>query len=355
MRKAKGSSKGAVCNVVMFMFVLCVAHRLSFIVFIFIFQQHNEMKIKNQFLTSTTILFLLTIHNIILPSGVESLAYFDTNATMGRRSDGKHKQKDEAADAVEDASRSNEDSSQSASASSTSSSSEDSPKPSGVTDNNEAKSPKPKTWDSMDGYEVRQNAIKLLNASPDANNETNQEGGERKMNSITYQSYQDLPYSNDSTMDRSQASPYASTGQPNWGDSRYNANDPDENLNMYHIASLTFNCMVHCLTEGYRAASTYYNSSYPQDTAASSSTMNGFQSSSFQNSGSYQDSSYNGIGGGGGGGQSQYKEVMDRDTTPLATSEVSRNGEAGTYQSEQPQGGGWGTTVKVPSTYQGKK
>mmetsp|Transcript_5022 Transcript_5022/g.7292 ORF Transcript_5022/g.7292 Transcript_5022/m.7292 type:complete len:294 (-) Transcript_5022:89-970(-) len=277
------------------------------------------------------------------------------DVTMGRKGKGKRYQDEDAAAVVEDVKEeagdesSDDDDSSKSSASSTSSS-EDSPTPSDLNSNgghhdapSETTPSKSKTWDSMDGYQVRQNAIKLLN-SPDANaNETNNGGGvDRKMNSITYKSYHDSPYSSGSQFSSSQTSPYNGSAQPNWGDSRYNANDSgDDNLSVYHIASLTFNCMVHCLTEGYRAASTYYNSSHPEDSAPSH--MGGYQptsSSSFGHVGSYQDNSYNG----GSGGQNQEREVMERETSQLKAPGSSGN-----------EDGDWGTTVKLPSTYQGKK
>lgn len=277
---------------------------------------------------------------------------------MGRRTKGKRHQVDAAAAAAVEEARaaddsgdenSSDDSSQSSSSSSNDSNSEDSPKPSALNTNTEkdaaskTRSSNSKTWDSMDGYEVRQNALKLLSASPEAN-ETKKGDGERKMNSITYQSYQDLPYSSGSPS--SQTSPHAPSAQPPWGDSRYNANNNahDDSLSVSHIASLTFNCMVHCLTEGYRAASTYYNSS-AEDSA--SAPIGGVRSTSYDHVASYQDNTYS-----GGGGQSQYREVMDRDVSQPRTSEGSS--ERGSYQSEPPQRGDY-TTVKLPSTYQGRK
>jgi len=297
--------------------------------------------------------------SLFLPGSFTSPPFFGIDESrlndviMGRKGKGKRYQDNEAAAAVlEDVKEASED--ESSSDDDSTSSSEDSPTPSDLNSNggqdasSKAMSSNSKTWDSMDGYEVRQNALKLLNTSPDAN-ETKKGGGERKMNSITYQSYQDLPYSSGSpsTMERpsnfssTQNSPYASSAQPTWGDSRYNANNDvnDDGLSVYHVASLTFSCMVHCLTEGYRAASTYYNST--EDSA--SSPMGGFQSttpSSYDHVGSYQDNNYSGVSG----GQRQYREVMERDTAQQRAEEGSGDGE-----------GDWGTTVKLPSTYQGKK
>ena len=276
---------------------------------------------------------------------------------MGRsKGKGKRYQDDSAADVVEgdvkaalaeDESSSDDDSSQSSTSSSDDS--VDSPTPSDLNNDRrqhdaskQAAPSNSKTWDCMDGYEVRQNALKLLNASPDAN-ETKKGGTDRKMNSITYQSYHDSPgfqsMERPANFSSTQTSQFAPSVQPTWGDSRYNANnaDADDSLSVYHIASLTFNCMVHCLTEGYRAASTYYNN---HDSAPSH--MGGFQntSSSYDHVGSYQDNSYSGVSG----GQSQYREVMERDASQPKAPEGSVNEE-----------GDWGTAVKLPSTYQGKK
>ncbi|KAL7440479.1 hypothetical protein ACHAXM_007271 [Skeletonema potamos] len=286
---------------------------------------------------------------------------------MGRRTKGKkrHQVVDAAGAAVvEDAAKvdedsgdesSSDDSSQSSSSTSPSDDSSNSPKPSDLNNNrgqdaaNKTTFTNSKTWDSMDGYEVRQNALKLLNASPDANEKKG--GGERKMNSITYQSYHDLPYSSSGSPPQERPYHFSSTqtppAQPPWGDRRYNTNNDvdDESLSVYHIASLTFNCMVHCLTEGYRAASSYY-SSYAEDSA--SAPVGGFQSRSYEHVGSYQDNSCSGVSG----CQSQYREVMDRDMSQHRASEGSSGRD--NYQSEPPQRGDY-TTVKLPSTYQGRK
>lgn len=290
---------------------------------------------------------------------------------MGRRVKGKRYQDTALAAVVEDVKEGSgdestgDDSSQSSSSTSSDSSSEDSPTPSDLNDSggqdavNKTASPNSKTWDSMDGYEVRQNALKLLNESPVAS-EKKKGSGERKMNSVTYQSYQDSSSSPSMAMERpphfssTQTSAYAPSAHPPWGDSRYNANNDidDDSLSVYHVASLTFNCMVHCLTEGYRAASTYYNSGYPEDSA--SSPIGGFQSTSNNTYevGSYQD---NGYSGAVGGGQSQYREVMDRDTSQPRSLEgtPSSNRDRGNYQSETPQRGDY-TAVKLPSTYQSR-
>ena len=285
---------------------------------------------------------------------------------MGRsKGKGKRYQDDSAAAVVEDVkeaiveeeeeSSSDDDSSQSSSSSTSSDDdSGDSPTPSDLNNgkrhdaSTQSAPSNSKTWDSMDGYEVRQNALKLLNVSPDAN-ETKKGGiDERKsMNSVTYQSYHDSPYSStgSQSMERPSnfssmhSSQYTSSVQPTWGDSRYNDanNAADDSLSVYHIASLTFNCMVHCLTEGYRAASTYY-SNYAEDSGPSHTGGFRSTSTSYEHVGSYQDNSYSGVSS----GQSHYREVMERDSSQPKPPEAAEEGD-------------WGTTVKLPSTYQGKK
>lgn len=208
------------------------------------------------------------------------------------------------------------------------------------------------TWDSMNGYEIRKNALNLLNTSPDSSHSQGG-GGERKMNSITYQSYQDSPYGNNGRDDDRPAHQYYSS--PQLSSPSIQPHHDDGNLSVYHVASLAFNCMVHCLTEGYRAASTYYNS-YPESSftggttasATSFSHMGGFQNtSSYENVSSYHDESHVG-------------QVMDRETQPIKPGANNR-GDRGNYQnhnevspSEKMGVTGDYTTVKVPS-YQGRK
>lgn len=215
---------------------------------------------------------------------------------------------------------------------------------------NDTNTPESKTWDSMDGYEIRKNALNLLNTSPDSSHSQGS-GGERKMNSITYQSYQDSSYGNNGRDDDRPAHQYYSS--PQLSSPSIQPHHDDGNLSVYHVASLTFNCMVHCLTEGYRAASTYYNnypeSSFTGGTASATSSfshMGGFQNTpSYENVSSYHDESHVG-------------QVMDRETQPIKPG--ANNHERGNYQnhnevpSEKMGVTGDYTTVKVPS-YQGRK
>lgn len=217
-------------------------------------------------------------------------------------------------------------------------------------ESNNTNTPESKTWDSMDGYEIRKNALNLLNTSPDSSHSQGS-GGERKMNSITYQSYQDSSYGNNGRDDDRPAHQYYSS--PQLSSPSIQPHHDDGNLSVYHVTSLAFNCMVHCLTEGYRAASTYYNS-YPENsftggTASATSSfshMGGFQNtSSYENVSSYHDESHVG-------------QVMDRETQPIKPG--ANNHERGNYQnhnevpSEKMGVTGDYTTVKVPS-YQGRK
>ncbi len=192
---------------------------------------------------------------------------------------------------------------------------------------------------------------KSSNNSPDSSHSQGS-GGERKMNSITYQSYQDSSYGNNGRDDDRPAHQYYSS--PPLSSPSIQPHHDDGNLSVYHVASLAFNCMVHCLTEGYRAASTYYNS-YPENsftggTASATSSfshMGGFQNtSSYENVSSYHDESHVG-------------QVMDRETQPIKPGANNR-GDRGNYQnhnevpSEKMGVTGDYTTVKVPS-YQGRK
>lgn len=216
---------------------------------------------------------------------------------------------------------------------------------------NNTNTPESKTWDSMDGYEIRKNALNLLNTSLDSSHSQGQ-GGERKMNSITFQSYQDSSYGNNDRDDDRPAHQYYSSPQLS-SPSIQPHHDPD-NLSVYHVASLAFNCMVHCLTESYRAASTYYNS-YPENSftgGTASATSSFSQMGRFQNTSSYENvSSYH--------DESHVGQVMDRETQPIKPGGNNR-GDRGNYQnhnevpSEKMGVTGDYTTVKVPS-YQGRK
>lgn len=219
---------------------------------------------------------------------------------------------------------------------------------SGRKKSNNTNTPESKTWDSMDGYEIRKNALNLLN-SPDSSHSHQAQGGERKMNSISYQSYQDSPYGNNNGRDDDRpAHQYYSS--PHLSSPSSQPHHDDGNLSVYHVASLAFNCMVHCLTEGYRAASTYYNS-YPETSftggttaSATSSFSHMGNTSSYENVSSYHDES----------------QVMDRETQPIKPGASNRD-RGNNYQNhnEVPPSEKMGvtgdyTTVKVPS-YQGRK
>lgn len=263
-------------------------------------------------------------------------------------------------------SSSDDDSSSSSSSASSENSGYNSPTPSDLnnkssnnTPNRQSKSgrksnnntPESKTWDSMDGYEIRKNALNLLNTGPDSSHYQDQ-GGERKMNSITYQSYQDSSYGNNGRDDDRPAHQYYSS--PQLSSPSIQPHHDDGNLSVYNVASLAFNCMVHCLTESYRAASTYYNS-YPENSftgGTASATSSFSQMGRFQNTSSYENvSSYH--------DESHVGQVMDRETQPIKPGANNR-GDRGNYQNHNEVPGekmgvtGDYTTVKVPS-YQGRK
>lgn len=223
-------------------------------------------------------------------------------------------------------------------------------------DNNKRAPPDSMTWDSMDGYEIRQNARNLLNSSTAAISESNNDNkknglGERKMNSIIYQSYQEPPRNMDPITPQFSNLDASSSVSP-WGDNRCNnASDDNDGLSVYHVASMALNCMVNCFTEGYRAASTYYNNSYPENSYSPS--IGGFHNTSYQDVGSYYNESRS---------QQHNRQVMDREQPHPRATDDSKKERRCNYQN-QPNGSGERiigqmkgdyATVKIPS-YQGRK
>ena len=128
---------------------------------------------------------------------------------------------------------------------------------------NRKEKPQEEKWDSMNGDQIRQSARELLQSSPERSASEKKTGSTDKK----YQSYHDAPAM--SSMHRSsQFQNYANDSFPN--SSSYASNqherdqcDTSDNLSIYHIASMALDCMAHCLTEGYRAASTYYGGDDP--------------------------------------------------------------------------------------------
>ena len=259
----------------------------------------------------------------------------------------------------------NDDDASVSSSSSESSSSSDS-------DDSSVKSSPP---ESIDAEQIRQNARELLQSSPGsdsvsrkAKNAVISGGNPPAMDRATgYQSsYHDAPtvvhmsstsqYSND-------PNPYSQpTSSPPWtADSTSTSSD---GMTMTDVASMAFNCVAHCLTEGYRAASNYY-SDYPQDEYPSVGPTSGSSnnaSHNYQQVGGYQNTSsesYNNSTGynnrTSGGYQTKFSDnvgqVMDRGMSSSSQS----SGQGSTEQSKMmvvEQKNEW-ATVHVPSTYQG--
>lgn len=230
----------------------------------------------------------------------------------------------------------------------------------------------------MNGDQIRKTARELLLTSPDgvASLDYNKNiGGTASAgrsnpaaNASGYQSYHDAPTVRMSSNSQF-ASPHAAT--PPWS----SQNESEEGLSMTEVASMAFTCVAHCLTEGYRAASTYYSgyeqNQYPSvsgpDNSQNYQKVSGYQHEAYSNrSASYNDnddqqsSSINvGYKNGYSDGYqtklsecpNQHREIMERGGLPRSNDNecAGQTSGEGTVQKEE-----W-ATVHVPSTYQGGK
>jgi len=173
--------------------------------------------------------------------------------------------------------------------------------------------------------QIRQNAIQLLNTevSPTSNR---------------YRSYHEGPTAASALasddMDGASLPPWTNTTQSSY--------EVDNVLSVSQVASMAFNCITHCLTEGYRAASNYY-SIYEQSGAADGG----------------RDHNYSMVGGESGNidgrsfkssYQDGYQQQMDRGYSNNQSSGQGSTEQAGL---DQTQLQGEYTTVSMPSTYQG--
>eukprot|EP00571_Detonula_confervacea_P016476 CAMPEP_0172307772 /NCGR_PEP_ID=MMETSP1058-20130122/8553_1 /TAXON_ID=83371 /ORGANISM="Detonula confervacea, Strain CCMP 353" /LENGTH=301 /DNA_ID=CAMNT_0013020029 /DNA_START=39 /DNA_END=944 /DNA_ORIENTATION=+ len=235
--------------------------------------------------------------------------------------------------------------------------------------------------ESMNADQIRQNARELLQSSPGHDLDPSKK--KRDTASISndtadkangYQSYHDAPTVR--TSPTSQFSNSNATTTPPWSGSH---NENEEGLSMTDVASMTFTCVAHCLTEGYRAASNYY-SGYEEDQYLSVSGQNSSHNN-YQQAGSYHNEAYNNStphnnstprnnyddhktrsdatykNGYSGGYQtkfsdhsSQHKEVMDRGDLSHSNNNAYSSQISG-HETEQTKEE-W-ATVQVPSTYQG--
>jgi len=237
-------------------------------------------------------------------------------------------------------------------------------------DDSSTESPPPP--ESINGDQIRHNARQLLQASPDTPKTTGAamtSTNDHQPNA--YQSYHDAPtvrMSSISSADFSNPAGNTATATPPWA----NQNDGNEGgLSMTDVASLAFACVAQCITEGYRAASTYYggyeNSQYyPAVSSSGNGSHNydhvgGYQNDneSFANPNNSGNESYKNSSNGysdGSGYQTKsfsdnpikgHGEVMDRGMS--SSQQASQSSGQDTEQNAQQE---W-ATVPVPSTYQG--
>lgn len=284
---------------------------------------------------------------------------------------------------------SSEDESQSSSSSDSSSSSSD--------DDSSTGTPPPNESSTMNGEQIRQNAMELLKSSPggvddlDLGTKKKQKKKKQKKksndnptisnNNTTpvkangYRSYQDAPTAGSAGGGGSQHSnsntPYYASPNPPWANSsdyNYNNSSTDEGgLSMTNVASMAFSCVAHCLTEGYRAASNYY-SGYPTTTTTGPASHTNYD---HVESSSYNHSNGGAVGYNNHGSSSSYQakfsdnpaagnqhgEVMERGDDNVKHSATGRqsSGQGSTEQTRMmidQKEDDW-ATVKVPSTYQG--
>ncbi|KAL3782766.1 hypothetical protein HJC23_003087 [Cyclotella cryptica] len=177
-------------------------------------------------------------------------------------------------------------------------------------------------------HEIRRNAKQILNTniSPSTNR---------------YRSYHDSP----ATFVSSDSSVRHPSTTDTYSQQSYGVGDA---LSVSQVASMAFNCISHCLTEGYRAASNYY-STYEQE---------GKFNHNYQQVGRREDEDSNSTNFGGDRGHdslSGYQnQHMDRDLPPLSAGKASEKdiGQCDAPQSDIPLKGEY-ATVPLPSTYQG--
>jgi hypothetical protein len=178
--------------------------------------------------------------------------------------------------------------------------------------------------------QIRQNAMQLLNAevSPTSNR---------------YRSYHDSTpaatnFASSDASGRGSLPPWSGT-QSSYG--------VDDALSVSQVASMAFNCIAQCLTEGYRAASNYY-----------SETSGGSGGGYDHNYAKVDNNNVGEIPGGrgqNGGYQDGYQQKMDRGLSAPAVVNQS-SGQGSTEQVNQPQAGEVkvkGEFATVSYTYQG--
>lgn len=214
---------------------------------------------------------------------------------------------------------------------------------------------------NVDADAIRQNARSLLlQTSPTKSgikhDETSKASAAINTCISSYQSYQDASPVRSSSASTQHFNCNTTIPQRRGLSSSSQISD-EGSLSMADVASMAFACVSTCLTETYRAASTYY---YHHDGASSNHNYAHVAVGHYDNGGS--ESSYGDIDNAisqrtnySDGYQTQTesslskqcKEVMDRgqsDTSNVQTASQP----SGEKQIEE-----WGTSLQVPSTYQG--
>lgn len=216
--------------------------------------------------------------------------------------------------------------------------------------------------ESMSGDQIRKNARELLlSTSPDR---PSRPPAAAAISASGYQSYHDASPARVPSSSQFISSSDTTGANPPWSTHGESSNENVEGLSMTDVASLAFSCVTHCLTEGYRAASTYY-SDHPDQGGQYPSVSGPNTSQKYQQVGGYCNdniSSSDGIKH-NGYGDSSYQtnfsddpsgqgEVMDRGLSQIATQSSGQETEQAAQQGNAEQKKDW-ATVQVPSTYQG--
>lgn len=215
-------------------------------------------------------------------------------------------------------------------------------------------------YENVDADAIRQNARELLQTSPTKSgikhDATSKASAAINTCISSYQSYQDASPVRSSSASTQHFNCNTTIPQRRGLSSSSQISD-EGSLSMADVASMAFACVSTCLTETYRAASTYY---YQPDGVSSNHNYahvavghhdNGGSESSYGNidnaisqrtnySDGYQTQTESSL-------SKQCKEVMDRgqsDTSNVQTASQP----SGEKQIEE-----WGTSLQVPSTYQG--
>ncbi len=216
--------------------------------------------------------------------------------------------------------------------------------------------------EDINGDQIRKNARELLHASPDkvAGIDVSKKTMNNTITSSSYQSYQDAPTVRMSSVSSSQYNNNNSnmmSSNPPWNGS--SGSSTDEGLSVTDVATMAFSCVVHCVTESYRAASNYYSGDYPSVSDSNNNSQN-YQ----QVAGSYHQSTQsssigynNGYSDGGyqtkfSEQPSQEGEVMDRGDSKMQSNNTYEQQASQTSGEQTVQKEEW-STVHVPSTYQG--